>query len=521
MSFSHRDIRQMKKMGVSPEEVTRQIKLFRHPPKTVALDRACRIGDGVRLFSPIDASRFSALAEEASRAGRLTKFVPASGGSTRMLKSIMAIRNVHGSDIHHKLLRAHAARGHVDFQEALVLMEGFKRLPFYPELRRRMRRKGLDTDRLIRQGRFGLILHYLLSSDGLNYEAFPKLLMHFHAVSQKARHVFEDHLLEAAALVKDAHGICRIHFSVPPTHRRHIELVIESVLPRYERLCRCRFRVSYSTQKPSTDTIAVDMHNQPFRLPDGGLLFRPGGHGALIENIQDLGADILLISNVDNIAPDHTRNQVIAWRKVLIGHLVELEAGVSYHLKQLTGGPSDKAVVLETLRFLRENFGIQPPARYASHPSTGLRRWLGERLNRPLRVAGVVKNEGEPGGGPFWVKEPSGGVSLQMVESAQVSSSPSQQAILKSSTHFNPVDIICSLRDSTGKLFDLKKFVDSSAVFISHRFHKGHDIKALELPGLWNGGMAGWNTAFVEMPSSTFNPVKTINDLLSPNHQPA
>jgi hypothetical protein len=443
--------------------VAHQLEVFRNPPQRLVLDRPCTIGDGIRRVSRADLSRYVLVADQARLEGRFTKFVPASGASTRMFKDVAA-------------------------GEVRAFIKGLKRFPFYGALERTLARDELKIHSLLRRGDFGTIVDNLLTPRGLNFGALPKALVPFHRYPEGARTALEEHLAEAPGLLKDRRGLCRLHFTVSPEHRGLFESFVVEKAPFYERLCRCRYRIGFSVQKESTKTIAVDQKGRLVRLKDGRLLFRPAGHGALIENLNDLKADILFISNIDNVPVDRKRDEVVRWRKVLAGLLIGFQEEVFSHMARLLKNPRGH-------------------------------RELIDKLNSPLRVCGVVKNEGEPGGGPFWVRDSSGEQSPQIVESAEVSQDRTQQKIFSSSTHFNPVDIVCGLRDWRGKPFDLKKFVDPSAVFISRRFHEGREIKVLELPGLWNGGMYRWNTVFVEIPNSNFNPVKTLTDLLKPNHQ--
>jgi hypothetical protein len=278
--------------------------------------------------------------------------------------------------------------------------------------------------------------------------------------------------------------------------------------------------VDFSVQEGSTDTIAVDEEDRPFRLNDGTLLFRPGGHGALIQNLNTLEEDVVFIKNIDNVVPDRLKDDTSLWKKVLGGYLIQIQEGIFRHLKRLTVGPADGASIMEAWAFAKEVLSMLPPWGDDSITPEASQDYLVSLFNRPLRVCGMVKNEGEPGGGPFWVEGEDKGLSLQVVESAQVDlSSEEQQKLLASATHFNPVDIVCALRDFRGKPFDLRRYVDPSTVFISKKSKDGRGLKALELPGLWNGAMAHWNTVFVEVPAITFNPVKTVNDLLRKEHQ--
>jgi hypothetical protein len=406
--------------GLTEAEVARQLALFREPPAPQRLARAATAGDGVVRLEEREHAELLALADGAARAGRLTKFVPASGAASRMFA----------------FLRADGAET--------------------PEKRRFS--ESLDA--------------FAFSGDLDRLASTPKGLLPFHRYAEESRTAFEEHLFEAAATVRDAAGLCRVHFTVSPEHRGAFEAKLAEVRPRVERATGARFDVSFSEQAPSTDTIAGGADGGPFRTASGALLFRPGGHGALLKNLGDVaraGGDVVLVKNIDNVVPDARRGPTLLWKRLLVGLLVRLE------------GQS--------------------------------------RRERPIRVCGVVRNEGEPGGGPFWVSGPAG-ESLQIVESAQVDlKDASQAAIWKTATHFNPVDLACSLRDAAGRPHDLSGFVDENAVFIAEKTHEGKPLKALERPGLWNGAMAFWETVFVEVPRETFSPVKSVLDLLRPEHR--
>jgi len=357
-------------------------------------------------------------------------------------------------------------------------------------------------------------LKALLDTSGLNYGNLPKGLLKFHRYAEGARTAFEEHLVEAALYAKDGAGVARLHFTVSPEHREAFESLFKAVQQRYEESYGVKYEVSFSEQKKSTDTIAVDLQNEPFRNADGSLLFRPGGHGALLENLNEMQEDIIFIKNIDNITPDKLRGDTIHWKKVLAGCLLQLREQIAIYITLLEKGCND-IKLKEIAQFLEKEFCITLP------PVTGeeYARTIYARLNRPIRVCGMVKNEGEPGGGPFIARNADGSLSLQIVESAQIDpQDPEAQSLLKAATHFNPVDLVCSFRNYHGGRYSLPDFRDPATGFISQKSKDGRDLKALELPGLWNGAMSNWNTVFVEVPLSTFNPVKTVNDLLREEH---
>jgi hypothetical protein len=339
-------------------------------------------------------------------------------------------------------------------------------------------------------------------------------LLKFHRYPTGSRTPFEEHLVEAAAYVRDRHGVARLHFTVSPQHLDRFQQLLAQVRPAYEARYASRFDVGFSTQHPSTDTIAVDPENHLFRDDAGQLLFRPGGHGALIENLHDLRGDIVLIKNIDNVVPDDRKGPTFYWKKVLGGYLVDVQHHIFRHLARLHDAPTPPDALAAALHFVRDALSVSVPPSMAAGADL-LRDFLIAKLDRPLRVCGMMRSEANPGGGPFWVKGHDDTCTLQIVESAQVDPhAADQQAVLRAATHFNPVDLACGVRNWKGVPFDLRRHVDHTAVFISHKSHGGKPLKAIEHPGLWNGAMADWNTLFVEVPPETFRPVKTVNDLL-------
>jgi len=479
------------------------------------------------------------------------EFVPASGAATRMFKGLTAVLNRTDSPSFADL--AKEAEKNPDARETVEWFNGLRRFPFFDALAAAVAKNAKDADgkkntgagkdaaALYAAGEYRSFLEAMLSPEGLHFAHRPKALIPFHRYPGGPRTSLEEHLAEASALVKDASGTARMHFTVSPDHERDIRALLDAARPDFE-AAGIRFEIGLSTQKASTDTLAADEHNDPLRNPDGSLCFRPGGHGALLENLFLTRGDIVFIKNIDNVVPDRLRPAVLAQRMALGGHLVATQDRISDFLDRLRklGNRGDTlqsghaapvvlaamaALVAETARFAEENLGISFPESLR-HPSADARAlaakadFLIKALDRPLRVCAMVRNQGEPGGGPFWVRAQDGALSLQIVESAQIDAAdPAQRAIAASATHFNPVDLVCGLRDRDGKPYPLPDFVDAEACFITTKSKDGQTVKALELPGLWNGSMAFWNTVFVETPIETFNPVKTVNDLLRPNHQ--
>jgi len=378
---------------------------------------------------------------------------------------------------------------------------------------------GFSLEDLLLEEKYDVILEYFLTPKGLNYGNLPKGLLLFHSYPEGGRLALEEHFLEGWHYASSENGIVKMHFTVSPEHQELFRIEFDRLIKKYEALSGMKFVVESSIQKPSTDTIAVDLENNPFRNADGSLLFRPAGHGALIENLNELEEDIIFIKNIDNIAPDHLRNDTYYFKKVLGGLLIQLQSQIFEYLELL-----DEANLMDDDLEAMRDFAGKELTQYIGNEWDSMIRMekidlLYTLFNRPIRVCGMVKNEGEPGGGPFLV-EKDGQVTLQIVEGSQIDMSNAKQVeILKQSTHFNPVDLVCGVRDFQDEKFDLAEFVDPETGFISIKSKDGRDLKAQELPGLWNGAMADWITIFVEVPITTFSPVKTINDLLRPQHQ--
>lgn len=507
-------------MGITVEHVMSQIEIFKKKPFYIKLNRPCTIGDGIRVIPEDEIQELILHHQEAAGKGRLLKFVPASGAASRMFKSLLNFNN-----LNHKIDRDYIARkaaeGDKQAEDVLYFMDRIRQFAFFDDLKSSLSASGLDIDTHISKGQFKEIIYYLLTPQGLNCANLPKGLLKFHQYPDGNRTAFEEHLAEAADYVKDAHDVCRLHFTISPEHQESFKGLMKDVRNEYEKKYNARFQVDFSLQKRSTDTIAVDLGNHPFREKDGKLLFRPGGHGVLIENLNDLKGDIIYIKNIDNVAPDRIKGSTFLWKKILSGCLIELQKKIFTYLERLVAQKPGERFLDEVIEFVRDRLFMLPPASYQHMSIREKRESLLNKLNRPLRVCGMVKNEGEPGGGPFWVEGKEDTLFLQIVESAQVDpKSNEQQAIFASGTHFNPVDIVCGVRDYKGEAFNLRNYVNRNAVFISRKSKEGRNLKALELPGLWNGAMANWITVFMEVPIITFNPAKTINDLLRKEHKP-
>lgn len=487
------DLTQLEKRGIQPAEVEQQINYFKNGFPWMTLFKAATPGEGVIQLSENQVKEMAQKFDDSKSGLSILKMVPASGAATRMFKSLFE----------------HLQEGEAN-KESKVFFEKLQQFAFFPALENLLSSNPSEKE----------VLSKLLLSEGLGYGALPKGLLDFHMYPEEVRTPLQEHLLEAIEYASDGKS-AKLHFTVSPEHRSRFEELVSQLVPKLEKKFGIRFEITFSEQKLSTDTVAVDMDNELFREADGSMLFRPAGHGALLENLNDLHADIIFIKNVDNVVPDALRGPTIEYKKAIGGLLLSILEGIKALDEQLQGEISDD-LLIQAEQELVAYLGFVPSPAYQLLPPEQKVVFLREVLNRPTRVCGVVKNTGEPGGGPFWCQDEEGNSTLQLVESAQVNPADAgQMNLFKGSTHFNPVDLVCATKDLQGRKFDLRNFRDMNTGFITEKTKDGKKLKALELPGLWNGAMAFWNTIFVEVPLETFNPVKTVNDLLRPAHQNA
>lgn len=433
----------------------------------------------------------------------IVKFVPASGAASRMFKDLFSFLETDG-DL--------AKNG---FTQKFI--ENLQQFAFYQDLDVALQKEGESIASLLEKKAYKKLIAALLTETGLNYGNLPKGLLKFHAYADSNRCPAEEHLIEGIQYGVGRNKQVQIHFTVSPEHEEGFVKEINQHLPKLQEQTGLAFTLSYSHQKKSTDTIAVDEANEPFLEEDGSLLFRPAGHGALLENLNEVAADLIFIKNIDNVVPDRLKPVTKSYKMALAGLLLEVQAQVFKALKALEEISSQSVSKAKEV-YVSDLGGIIPP-RLQNASLSEQAAFFRAKLNRPIRVCGMVKNTGEPGGGPFWVQEKDGTQSLQILETAQIdlNNTESKRHFL-ASTHFNPVDLVCATRDYRGQAFDLLQFRDMNTGFITEKSKSGKVLKALELPGLWNGAMAHWNTLFVEVPLITFNPVKTINDLLREEH---
>lgn len=513
--FTEKDLQQLKQKNIEIESIEEQLDYFKKGFPYVRLIAPATISNGIIRFSDEEARQLADFYDDVSTSLSLLKFVPASGAATRMFSHLFAFR----SDYRQTEEQINRLKNEDDFNSPAFLFKNIEKTAFYSALRTVMQKNNRDIETSLADYDFNTILDFLLFENGLNYANLPKALILFHKYQLVARTAAEEHLVEGFEYCRNNSGKIKIHFTLSPEHIAKFEELFANSKPFYEKQLNVEFDISWSIQKPSTDTIAVDENNQPFRNSDGSLLFRPGGHGALIHNLNDIYSDVVFIKNIDNIVPDRLKSHTTLYKKAIAGQLIKVRNTLFGFLNLLL---SDKVVeadlepmVIFGEKELFHQFGKQ----FEEMDFQGKKSYLFSLFNRPLRVCGMVKNEGEPGGGPFVVADPQGNLSLQIIESSQIDfKDQEQQQIAKSATHFNPVDLVCSFVDFRGNKFNLSDFVDHSTGFISLKSKDGKPLKAQELPGLWNGAMAYWNTIFVEVPLITFNPVKTVNDLLRKQH---
>ena len=504
--FTQEEIRQIEAHGLTVAQVEKQIENFRAGFPSLPIVRAAACGDGIRKFNEEEIANILAHYDAESSKIRCVKFVPASGAASRMFKDVFAF------------VDAEYNTPETDFEKTFFAR--IKDAAFYAELDATCQKlHGAGIDALMANGKYKEVAAAMLSKEGMNYGALPKGLLKFHNYAEGARTPLEEHLVEGALYARQEDGTVNVHFTVSPEHRALFEALVKEKAEVYAKQFNATFNVSFSEQKSSTDTVAANSDNTPFRNADGSLLFRPGGHGALIENLNEIDADVVFIKNIDNVVPDRLKEDTVENKKLLAGILVELQQQAFAYLEKLDSGCYNTNDLMEMLQFLQKKICLKNPETKTLE-DTELAMYLRKKLNRPFRVCGMVRNVGEPGGGPFLAYNPDGTVSLQVLESSQIDmNDPEKKAMFENGTHFNPVDLVCAVRDYKGNKFNLVNYVDKATGFISYKSKSGKELKALELPGLWNGAMSDWSTIFVEVPLGTFNPVKTVNDLLREQHQ--
>jgi hypothetical protein len=498
--INEKDQVQLKEKGISEDQVRHQLEQHTKGFPFADIQRPAHPGDGILVIPQQDETVYLAIYHNALKEGlKVCKFVPASGAATRMFKDLFGLLE-EPQNMHERIQQS-------PFQ---TFFDRLKDFAFYKDLAPLLASKDQQD-----------VIETLLLEKGLNYGHLPKGLLNFHRYNQEAKTPVEEHFFEASQYGKNKQEEAHIHFTVSQEHESLFKQLIARIQPTMENDLKVRFKVSFSNQKSSTDTIAATLDNQPFRTEDGALLFRPGGHGALIENLNDLNSDLVFIKNIDNVVPQHLCAPTILYKQLLAGVLLKYRHEVFDILNSMEKGEKLESTIQRGFHFIETALKQTIDSNVKNGDLKDQLNFIKNVLNRPMRVCGMVKNEGEPGGGPFWVRNEDGSTTLQIVEGAQIDSKDeSKMKILAESSHFNPVDLVCSIRDYQGQFFNLLEYVDESTGFISEKSLGGKKLKALELPGLWNGAMARWLTFFVEVPITTFNPVKTVFDLLRPQHQP-
>ena len=505
--FTSQDLEQFKKKGISQEQVENQLNAFKTGFPFLKLAGAASPRKGITIPTAREQKSYlSAWNRYLREGGKVLKFVPASGAASRMFKDLFEFLN-----------------GAADAPETDFIKKFFDHIhsfAFFNALNDIcIKNEGKDIDALVAAGNYKAVVGNLLEGKGLNYGKLPKGLLLFHKYGNVARTPMEEHLVEGALYAKGTDNVVNVHFTVSPEHRSLFEALVKEKAAQYEAEFGVTYDITFSEQKSSTDTVAATADNEPFRNDDGSILFRPGGHGALIENLNDLDADIVFIKNIDNVVPDRLKEPTVNYKRLIAGVLTTFQRKIFEYMELLESGEYTHAQLEGIIRFMRDDLGIRNPQLKVLEDAD-LVVYMKKKLSRPIRVCGMVKNVGEPGGGPFLAYNDDNTISLQILESSQIDKSNEEYVkMFESGTHFNPVDLVCGLKNYKGEAYDLTQFVDPKTGFISSKSKNGKELKALELPGLWNGAMSNWITVFVEVPLETFNPVKTVNDLLRPEHQ--
>lgn len=504
------DIQQIKQKGIDPAQVENQLEWFAKGFPFLNVTGPATISDGIIRLEIDEIDKFSKYYDSVIAGIPTVKFVPASGAATRMFKDLFEFYDA----LINKTIPDNDLPDSVkDFFERI------REFAFYNDLAEFFLRQDKNISDLLKSKNYGEILAAFLFSEGLNYGERPKGLLKFHQYASESLTAMEEHLVESSQYCQGKDKVVNLHLTVSPEHENDFRNLLVKVKKKYEELTKCKFQVDFSHQKSSTDTIAVDSDNKPFRNEDGSLLFRPGGHGALIENLDSVDAGIIFIKNIDNVVPDRIKDATVFYKRAIGGYMLKIREKLFSYIEKIDQ-QQGKEQFKEIEHFVFSDLFIKPPQNYYSMDTDKKLAWLRGKLDRPMRICGMVKNVGEPGGGPFWAVNPDGSESLQIVESSQIDKKdPVKLDMLRNSTHFNPVDLVCSVINKDNIKYDLKKYIDPATGFISTKSKDGMELKALELPGLWNGAMSDWITIFVEVPLITFNPVKTVFDLLRPEHK--
>lgn len=511
LDFNKEEALQLEEKGIKPEEAERQLNTFKRGNIVVNIREAATLRNGISVFSAEEKEQLRNLYQSKKDRLNLLKFIPASGAATRMFKALYKFLDQYDPEV--ESLDDFIERSNLPKLE--IFFRRMRDLPFFEKIKKRIE----DFDTLAENEQQLLFVRTMLSPEAADMGNTPKGLVPFHKYDDHLATAFEEHLREAPEYAS-SDGMAKLHFTVAKEQLPEFRKEFKSIRDRLKEETGTEYEVSFSFQDPKTDTIAVNENNQPVKDEQGKLFFRPGGHGALIDNLNKLKPDIIFIKNIDNVVVPKFLGLMAENKQMLAGKLLQLQEKIFMYLRKLENKKVSEEILIECFTFMQEELHCGLSFDFGEMQRTEKISLLKRKLNRPLRVCGMVRNEGEPGGGPFWVTGQDGEISLQIVESSQIDHDNYQQSkIAQEATHFNPVDIVCGLKDYKGEKFDLLKFVDPNTSFISYKTRDGQKIKALELPGLWNGGMSDWISIFIEVPLETFNPVKTVADLLKSSHQ--
>ncbi len=509
------DFEQIKAHGISLDKIEGELFLYELGIPKICLDKPATVDDGIVKLTLEEIQNYASLFDKEKSNLKLKKFVPASGAASRMFKFLSEFL----MEFDHENETINAYINRKKDKNLPVFLAGIEKFPFYEVVKAKLKQQLANYYSLEGHEKSYHFIKLMLDSNHFDFANMPKGALDFHKYSTHIATPIEEHLNECAFYAA-SNAVSHLHFTVSESHEKLFNEIIDEVKGKVEKKSGTTLHISYSYQDKSSDTIAVTINNAPFRNENGQLVFRPGGHGALIHNLNMLDADIIFIKNIDNVIQNHIEETTF-YKKGLAGILLDLQQEIFQILKDIDSQRVDEKNIELITNFMQKKLNIGVTDNFNEYTLANKIDCIKNKLNRPIRICGMVKNEGEPGGGPFWIKSTKGNVSLQIVESSQVDiNNPEQAKILANATHFNPVDLVCGIKNYRREKFNLIEFIDHSTGFIVHKNNKGKDLKGYELPGLWNGAMAKWITVFVEVPLVTFNPVKNVNDLLKPAHQP-
>ncbi len=512
--FTSLDFVQCYNRGTTIENIQQQLQALREGIEKTVLLKPAKLEDGIVSISKEEALKYASLYTSILNTITPVNFVPASGAASRMFKFL----NEFLLDFQPQNERINGYINRKKNIDLMIFLAGIEKFPFYKAVKAHNKKIYLEYHNWSKSAKNYFFIKTLLNDPKFDFANKPKGILPFHKYKKHNATPIEEHLLECANY-SNSNESGHLHFTISKNHQPLFQEILDKIKQKVEKKTGVKITVDFSFQDQSTDSIAVSSDNIPLRDTNTNLIFRPGGHGALILNLNNLNGDLIFIKNIDNVIQNHSK-EISLYKKALAGILLNLQQKIFQFLKEL----EDNSFSVENrdtiVQFIKSKLFITLDDSFKTQELATQKSILFDLLNRPIRVCGMVKNEGEPGGGPFWVKDPNGAISLQIVEASQIDGrDPIQAKILSNASHFNPVDLVCGIKNYTGTKFDLREFVDPKSGFIVEKSNKGILMKNYELPGLWNGGMSKWTTIFVEVPLLTFNPVKTVNDLLNPTHQ--